>query len=96
MVERKARRSHGHEPMQGSGSRPESARRVYGGSPKNRRVSWLIHKTKIGGSADGDGIRVRREASMRSTRIGIARLAPRLSEVRSPGIRPMVLRREFP
>jgi hypothetical protein len=30
------------------------------------------------------------------TRVGIARLASRLLEVRSPGIRPMVLRRQIP
>jgi hypothetical protein len=31
-------------------------------------VTWLSHKTKTGGSADGDGIRARREASKRVTR----------------------------
>jgi hypothetical protein len=36
------------------------------------------------------------EASKRRTRVGIARLAPRLREVRSPGIRPMVLQRQIP
>jgi hypothetical protein len=50
--------------MQGSGSRPESACGVCGGSSENRRVTWLSHKTKTGGSTGGDGIRVRREASM--------------------------------
>jgi hypothetical protein len=64
MVAKKARRSRGLEPMQGNGSRPESARGVCGGSPENRRVTWLSHKTKTGGSADGDVIRARREASM--------------------------------
>jgi hypothetical protein len=64
MVERKARRSRGQEPVQGSGSRPESARGVCGGSPQNHRVTWLSHKTQTGGSASGDGIRVRREASI--------------------------------
>jgi hypothetical protein len=38
--------------------------RGLGGSPQNRQVTWLSHKTKTGGSAGGDGIRVRREASM--------------------------------
>jgi hypothetical protein len=52
------------EPVQGSGSRPESACGVCGGSPENRRVTWLSHKTKTGGSTGGDGIRARREASM--------------------------------
>jgi hypothetical protein len=31
---------------------------------KTGRVTWLSHKTKTGGSAGGDGIRARREASM--------------------------------
>jgi hypothetical protein len=30
-------------------------------------VTWLTHKTKIGGSAGGDGIRSRREALKRAT-----------------------------
>jgi hypothetical protein len=64
MVARKARRSRWPEPMQGSGSQPESARRVCGGSPQNRWVTWLSHKTRIGVSAGGDRIWVRQEASM--------------------------------
>jgi hypothetical protein len=64
MVVRKARRSPGQEPVQGSGSRLEFARGVCGGSPETRRVTWLSHKTKTGGSAGGDRIRARREASM--------------------------------
>jgi hypothetical protein len=64
MMARKARRSHRPEPVQGRGSQPESARRVWGGSPENRRVTWLSHKTKTGGLAGGDGIRARREASI--------------------------------
>jgi hypothetical protein len=64
MVARKARRSRRPEPVQGSGSRPESARWVCGGSSENSCVTWLSHKTKTGGSAGGDGIRARREASM--------------------------------
>jgi hypothetical protein len=63
-VTRKARRSCVEEPVQGSGSRPESARGVCGGSPQNRWVTWLSHKTKTGGSAGGDRIRARREASI--------------------------------
>jgi hypothetical protein len=58
-------------------------------------VTWLRHKTKTEGLAGGDEIRVRRETSKRRTRVGVARLASRLSEVRSPNIHPMVLRREF-
>jgi hypothetical protein len=34
---------------------------------KTIRVTWLSHKTKTGGSAGGDGIRVCREASKRAT-----------------------------
>jgi hypothetical protein len=64
MMARKARRSRRPEPVQGSGSQPESARGVCGGSPKNRRVTWLSHKIKTGGLAGGDGIWARREASM--------------------------------
>jgi hypothetical protein len=64
MVARKARRSRGQELVQGSGSRPESARGVCGGSLENRRVTWFSHKTKTRGSTGGDGILARREASM--------------------------------
>jgi hypothetical protein len=64
MVARKARRSRRPESMQGSGSRPESARGGCGGSTENHRVTWLNHKTKTGGSAGGDGIRERPEDSM--------------------------------
>jgi hypothetical protein len=35
---------------------------------KTVRVTWLSHKTKIGGSADGDGIWALREASKRAAR----------------------------
>jgi hypothetical protein len=56
MVARKSRRSRRPEPVQGSGSRLESARGVCGGSPENRRVTLLSHKTKTGGSAGRDGI----------------------------------------
>jgi hypothetical protein len=66
MVARKARQSRRPEPVQGSGSRPESACGVCGGSPENRRVTWLSHKTKTRGSAGGDGIRALREASMQA------------------------------
>jgi hypothetical protein len=64
MVARKARRSRRPEPVPSSGSRPESARGVSGGSPENHRVTWLNHKTKTGGLAGRDGMRARREASM--------------------------------
>jgi hypothetical protein len=96
MVARKARRRRRSEPVQGSSSRPKSARGVCGGSPQNRRVAWLSHETKTGGSADADRIRARREPSKRRIHVGIASLASRLSKVRSSGTRPIVLRREFP
>jgi hypothetical protein len=48
----------------GSGSQPEFARGVCGGSPENCLFTWLSHKTKTGGSAGGDGIRAHREGSM--------------------------------
>jgi hypothetical protein len=64
MVARKARRSRRLESVQGSSSRPESAREVCGSSSQNCRVTWMGHKTKTGGSAGRDGIRVHREASM--------------------------------
>jgi hypothetical protein len=64
MMARKARRRRRPELVQGSGSRPESAHEVCGGSPENRRVTWLSHKTKTEGLAGGDGIRARREALM--------------------------------
>jgi hypothetical protein len=60
VVARKARRNRGHEPVQGSGSQPESARGVCGGSPQNCWVTWLSHKTKTGGSTGGDEIWARR------------------------------------
>jgi hypothetical protein len=82
--------------VQGSGSRPESARGVCGGSPQNHRVTWLSPKTKSGGSAGGDGIWARREALKRRTCVGIARFASMLREVRSPGIHPMVLQSHIP
>jgi hypothetical protein len=75
MVARKERRSRRSEPVQGSVSQPEFARGVCGDSPQNRQVTWLSHKTKTGGSAGGDGIRARREASMPAEHGGIAGLA---------------------
>jgi hypothetical protein len=64
MAARKARRSCGQEPVQGRGSRSESARGVCSDSPQNCLVTWLSQKTKTRGSTGGDGIRARREASM--------------------------------
>jgi hypothetical protein len=57
-------RAASREPVQGGGSRPESARGVCGGSPQYHQVTWLSHKVKTGGMAGGDGIWARREASM--------------------------------
>jgi hypothetical protein len=48
-----------------------------------------------GGWSDRPGRR-RRDASKRRTRVGIARLASRLSRLRSPGIRPMKIFRRLP
>jgi hypothetical protein len=53
---------------------------------KTGQLTWLSHKTNTGGSAGRDGIQACREASKRRTRVGIARLASRLRERRSPGI----------
>jgi hypothetical protein len=64
MMARKATRSHRPEPVQGSGSQPESARGVCDGSPENRRVTWLSHKSKTGGLVGGTGIRAHQEASI--------------------------------
>jgi hypothetical protein len=77
MVSRKPRRSRGQESVQGSGSRPESARGVCGGSPENRRVTWLSHKTKTGGSAAETGSGRAEKLRCRRTRGGIAGLASR-------------------
>jgi hypothetical protein len=83
MVARKARQSHGQEPVQGSGSQQESARGVCSSSQENCQVTWLNHKTKTRGSTGGDGIRARREASMpedarrdRRACVGRTRFAP--------------------
>jgi hypothetical protein len=95
MVARKARRSHRSELVQDSGSQPKSSLKVCYGSPQNRSVCFR-HKTKTGGSAGGDRIRARREASKQRTRVGIARLVSRLREGPSPGIRLMVLQRHIP
>jgi hypothetical protein len=51
--------------------------------------------TAQGGQSDRPG-RWRRDASKRRTHVGIARLASRLSRLRSPGIRPMKKIRRLP
>jgi hypothetical protein len=63
-VARKARQSRRSEPVQGNGSQSQSACGVCGGSPQNRRVTWLNHKTKTAGSVCGYGIWACREASV--------------------------------
>jgi hypothetical protein len=75
MVARRARRSRGQEPMQGSGSRPESAHGVCSSSPQNRRVTWLSHKTKTGGSMGETGLGRAEKLRCRRTRGRIAGLA---------------------
>jgi hypothetical protein len=77
MVARKARRGHGQEPVQGSGSRPKSANRVCGDSPQNRQDTWLSHKTKTGGSASGDRIQACEKLRCQQTRGGIVGLTSR-------------------
>jgi hypothetical protein len=75
MVARKARRSRRLEPVQGSGSQPKSSCGVCGGSPQNRWVTWLSHKTKTRGSAGGDEIRAAEKLRCQRTRGRIAGLA---------------------
>jgi hypothetical protein len=97
--------------MSGDWRRLHQVRGVCGGSPENHRVTRLSHKAEaedwawLSGQNRPDwfvetvrpvwGHRVP-EASKRRTRVGIARLASRLHGVQSPGIRPMVLRRQIP
>jgi hypothetical protein len=50
--------------MSGYWRRLHRVRGVCRGSPQNRQVTWLSHKTKTRGLAGGDGILARREASM--------------------------------
>jgi hypothetical protein len=97
--------------MSGDCRRLHQVRGVCGGSLENDRVTRLSHKAEAEDWAwlpgrnrpDRFGEPVlpvwgRRalEASKRRTRVGIARLASRLREVWSPGIRPMVLQRQIP
>jgi hypothetical protein len=59
-----------------------------GGQTAWGRSLCLGRSNRPGGRSDRPG-RLRRDASKRRTRVGIARLASRLSRLRSPGIRPM-------
>jgi hypothetical protein len=75
MVVRKEKWSRWSEPVQGSGSNWSLYAGFAAVHHKTGGVTWLTHKTKTEGSAGGDGILVRREASMPATRGGIAGLA---------------------
>jgi hypothetical protein len=95
----------GSRVMSGDWRRLHRVRGVSGGLPENHWVPWLIHKAKTeelktemqqlqtgltGGSTGLTGVRRRSlETSKRRTRVGIARLASRLSRLWSLGIRPM-------
>jgi hypothetical protein len=61
---------------------------VVRGSVDGRFLVWRTGLTGLGHRAT--------EASKAGTRVGIARLASRIREVRSPGIRLMVLQRQIP
>jgi hypothetical protein len=105
------RRLRGSQVMSGDWRKLHQVRRVYGGSPENHRVTRLSHKAEaedrawLSGQNRPDwfgepvwpvwGHRAP-EASMRRTRVGITRRVSRLREVWSPGICPMVLRRQIP
>jgi hypothetical protein len=101
----------GSQVMSGDWSRLHQVRGVCGGSRENHRVTRLSHKAEAEDRARLSGqnrpdrfgrpiwpIWGRRppEASRWRTRVRIARLASRLREVRSPGIRPMLLWRQIP
>jgi hypothetical protein len=88
-----------------------SSSRVCGGSPENHRVTRRNHKAEAkdrawlpgqnGPDQFGEPVwpvwrRKAPEASRRRTHIEIIMLASRLCEVRSPGVRPMVLQRQIP
>jgi hypothetical protein len=101
----------GSQVMSGDWRRLHPVSGVCGGSPVNHRVTRLSHKAETEDRAwlsgqnrpnlFGEPVRPvwgckALEASRQRTRVGIARLASRLREVRLPGIRPMVLRRQIP
>jgi hypothetical protein len=94
----------GSRVMSGDWRRRHRVRGVCSGSTENHWVTRLCYKTEAeystrrcghpgrsnrpGGRYDRPG-RWPRDASKRRTRVGITRLASRLSRLRSPGIRPM-------
>jgi hypothetical protein len=88
----------GSQVMSGDWRRLHRVRGVSSGSPENHWVPWLIHKakteelkTEVQQHRTGlTGVRQRSpKSSKQRTRVGIARLASRLSRLRSLGIRPM-------
>jgi hypothetical protein len=91
----------GSRVMSGDWRRLHRVRGVSGGSPENHWVPRFIHKAKTEepktklqqrqtGLTGLTGVRRHSpESSKRRTRVGITRLASRLSRLRSPGIRPM-------
>jgi hypothetical protein len=94
----------GSRVMSSDWRRLHQVRGVCSGSPENHWVTRLSHKTEAEDSTRRCGhpgrsnlprgrsdlpARWRRDASKQRTRVGIARLASRLSRLRSPGIRPM-------
>jgi hypothetical protein len=102
---------HESQVMSGDWRRLHQVREVCSGSPKNHWVTRLSHKAEtedrawLSGQNRPDRFgqpvglvwgRRASEALRRRTRVGIARLVSRLREVRSPGIRPMVLQRQIP
>jgi hypothetical protein len=101
----------GSQVMSGDWQRLHQVRGVCGGSLENHRVTRLIHKAEAENRAWLSGqnrpnqfgepvwpVWSRRapEASRWRTHVGIARLTSRLREVRSSGIRLMVLQRRIP
>jgi hypothetical protein len=66
-----------------------------GSTAQEGRSDRLGRSNRPGGRSDRPG-RWRRDASKWRTRVGIARLASRLSRLRSPGIRPMMKFRRLP
>jgi hypothetical protein len=88
----------GSQVMSGDWRRLHRVRGVSSGSPENHWVPWLIHKakteelkTEVQQHRTGlTGVQQRSpESSKQRTRVGIARLALRLSRLRSLGIRLM-------
>jgi hypothetical protein len=94
---------HGRRVMSGDWRRLHQVCGVSSGSPENHWVTRLSHKAEAKDRAwllgqnrhDRFGVAGRWEAPKRRTRVGIARLASRLSKVQSWGIRLMELQQKF-